>query len=191
MRDSDADLCFPDRAAWRTWLEENHAQPEAVWVVINKKATPPPGLHYEEAVLEALCFGWIDGTLNRIDDLVYALRFSPRRRDSVWSASNLARVEALIEQCLMMPAGAAAIEAAKASGQWEAALVREKVDVVPPDLESALVTALGTVDGYLALAPSRRKQLLHWLATAKRPATRARRVGSIVDEVRGPVDTDG
>ena len=191
MRDASKDVRFPDRVAWRAWLSEHHRQPEAVWVVINKKATPPPGLRYEDAVLEALCFGWIDGTLNRIDDRVYALRFSIRRRNSVWSASNLARVEMLIEQGLMMSPGLAAIEAAKASGQWDAALAREKVDVIPPDLEAALVTALGTVDGYLALSPSRRKQLIHWLATAKRPATRARRVVSIVDEARDPVSRDG
>lgn len=178
-------LRFYGRAAWRAWLQKHHAQPDAVWVLINKKHTPPPGLAYEDAVEEALCFGWIDSILNTMDAQTYALRFSPRRVNSIWSQSNKMRVARLIRDGVMMPPGVAAIEQAKASGQWEAATEREQVDVIPPDLEAALAPHEGAVAAYLALKPSRRKQFLHWLFSAKRPETRARRIAKIVAEVTG------
>ena len=118
MTDAKIRLRFYNRAAWRAWLQTNHAQPDAVWVVINKKATPAPGLTYEAAVEEALCFGWIDSTLNKVDDRVYGLRFSPRRPNSVWSQSNKDRVARLLRDGLMAPAGLAQVENAKANGQW-------------------------------------------------------------------------
>ncbi|MBN1246994.1 MAG: YdeI/OmpD-associated family protein [Anaerolineae bacterium] len=182
MTEASMRLRFHDRASWRAWLQTNHRQSDSVWVVINKKATPAPGLPYEDAVEEALCFGWIDSTLNTMDDRTYALRFSPRRANSIWSESNKARVARLIADGLMAPSGFAAIEEGKANGQWDAVAEREDVDTVPPDLEAALAVREGAVDAYATLSPSRRKQLLYWLASAKRPETRARRIEQIVAE---------
>jgi len=180
---SDTVLEFAHVGAWRAWLAEHYAQQESVWVAITGKGVEPAALGYGDAVEEALCFGWIDSTLHRIDDRTYALRFSPRRPGSIWAESNRRRVANLIREGRMAASGLAAIGAAKVNGQWEAASRRERVDEIPPDLESALVSQVGSVDGYLALRPSRRKQLLYWLDSAKRSATRGKRVQAVVDEV--------
>jgi uncharacterized protein YdeI (YjbR/CyaY-like superfamily) len=176
-------LTFSGRASWRSWLLEHHSESDSVWVLINKKRAPPPGLYYDEAVEEALCFGWIDSTLNPLDERCYRLRFGARRPDSLWSAANQERVAKLAEEGLMTEAGAAAVIEAKANGQWAAAIRREQVDVIPPDLESALSEHDGAVAGYLRVRASRRKQWLYWLQSARRPRTRARRIAAIVDEV--------
>ena len=176
-------LDFPHAGAWRTWLAAHHARQDSVWVVITKKGVEPAALQLGDAVEEALCFGWTDSTLHRADDRSYALRFSPRRPNSIWSESNKRRVAVLAREGRMAAPGLAAIEIAKANGQWEAASRRERVDEIPPDLESALVFQVGDVVRYLALRASRRKQLLYWLDSAKRAATRAKRIQAIVDEV--------
>jgi uncharacterized protein YdeI (YjbR/CyaY-like superfamily) len=165
-------------------LALHHAQRESVYLVIAKEGAEPPGLSYEAAVEEAVCFGWIDGKARSLDDRSFLLLFSPRRRDSVWSLSNIERVRKLTSAGRMAEAGLAAVEGAKASGQWAAAMRRELVDVIPEDLEAALSEVEGARAAYLAITPSRRKQLLGLLGTAKRPETRARRVRAIVDEVR-------
>ena len=184
MTDADDVLTFLDASLWRAWLEKYHSQQDSVWVVITKKGVEPGALQLGDAVEEALCFGWIDSTLHRIDDRSYALRFSPRRPNSIWSESNKRRVAMLAREGRMAAPGLAAIEAAEANGQWEAASRRERVDDIPSDLESALVSRVGSVDDYLALRASRRKQLLYWLDSAKRPATRAKRIQAIIDEVQ-------
>ena len=112
---------FASRDDWRAWLEENHATALEIWLVHYKKHTGKPGLTLEEAVEEALCFGWIDGVLKLIDDEKYALRFSPRKKGSVWSETNKRRVAKLIRQGHMTEAGLAKVREAKANGQWQAA----------------------------------------------------------------------
>ena len=96
MSDDTPTSFAPDRAAWRAWLAEHHATTPAIWLVMLKKHVPEPSVRLDEAVEEALCFGWIDGRLRRIDERSHMLRFSPRRPGSVWAASNKARVEKLI-----------------------------------------------------------------------------------------------
>jgi uncharacterized protein YdeI (YjbR/CyaY-like superfamily) len=176
-------LEFSDRDQWRSWLEANHAQAAEAWLVHHKKGFQEGTLTLPEAVEEALCYGWIDSTLRRIDERRYALRYSPRRRNSVWSQSNKRRVQRLIREERMTPAGLAAVAQAKESGQWEAAARREQVDVLPPELEEALSGRAGARDAYLTLPASRRKQLIHWIVTAKRPATKRRRIEAILQEV--------
>jgi uncharacterized protein YdeI (YjbR/CyaY-like superfamily) len=134
-------------------------------------------------VEEALCFGWIDGKLKSLDAEKYALRFTPRRPNSVWSISNIRRVERLIKEGLMTQAGWEKIADARQSGQWDAAIKREQTDVIPPDLAKALRRKKGAIAAYRSLTDSRKKQLLHWLFTAKRPETRQRRIEAIVREV--------
>ncbi len=111
----------PTREVWRTWLAEHHATSAEIWLVFGKKGSGVQTVSLEEAVEEAVCFGWIDSRLKRIDDRTHALRFSPRKPKSVWSQSNKDRVERLIAQGRMTPAGLAAVVAAKASGRWDAA----------------------------------------------------------------------
>ena len=177
-------LEFRSAAEWRDWLVLHHAQHESVCLVLAKKGAEPPGLSYEAAVQEAVCFGWIDAQGRRLDNRSFLLVFSPRRAGSVWSVSNIERVRALTQAGKMAAPGLAAVEAGKSSGQWDAALRREQVDVIPEDLEAALLELPGAREAYLAITPSRRKQLLGLLDAAKRPETRIRRIQAIVNEVR-------
>jgi uncharacterized protein YdeI (YjbR/CyaY-like superfamily) len=178
-------LEFADRNQWRQWLEDHHGEEDEVWLVHYKKGFKESTLRLGDAVEEALCFGWIDGLLRSLDERRYVLRYTPRRRDSVWSMSNIERAERLIREGRMTQAGLEAIAEAKENGQWEAAIRREQVDVIPPDLEEALRQVEGAVAAYRALPASRKKQFIYWLQTAKRPATKQRRIEKIVEEVVG------
>jgi uncharacterized protein YdeI (YjbR/CyaY-like superfamily) len=175
-------LDFPDREAWRDWLEEHHDSETQAWVVHQKKASTQPGLRYDEGVEEALCFGWIDGVMRRIDDLTFMQRYSPRKPKSVWSASNVERVERLIAEGRMTPAGLALVEEAKRSGWWEApASNREPMDP-PPELEGALREA-GLWERFEGLSNTRRNRFVWMVEDAKRPATREKRVQQILHEL--------
>jgi uncharacterized protein YdeI (YjbR/CyaY-like superfamily) len=125
------------RKAWRNWLERNAASSKGVWLVYAKKHSGLPSLTYNDAVEEALCFGWIDSRVNPIDDSFYKQVFTPRKRASAWSALNKSRVERLLAAGLMMPAGLAAVDAAKDSGTWDAGKHVEELNI-PPDLEKAI-----------------------------------------------------
>src|SRR3954467_6447493 len=107
------------RQAWRNWLEQHHASSTGVWVMYAKKQSGLPSLTYNDAVEEALCFGWIDSKINPIDDDFYMQVFTPRKAKSAWSALNKTRVERLLAAGLMSAAGLATIEAAKDSGAWD------------------------------------------------------------------------
>lgn len=172
-----------DRAAWRAWLAQHHASALEVWLLLHKK--PYGGMSMNEAVEEALCFGWVDNVEKRFDEKRYALRFAPRKRNSVWSVSNIERVERLIASGQMTEAGMARVEEAKASGAWQAALERERVDLLPDDLVQALQAREGAYAAYETLSPSRKKQYLYSLQSAKRPETRQNRIRKIVNEVLG------
>jgi uncharacterized protein YdeI (YjbR/CyaY-like superfamily) len=185
VTDSRSLLTFPDRAAWRNWLEPNHLHAQEAWLVLKKKRAEGASLSLDEAVREALCFGWIDGRLKSLDQDRYSLRFSPRKPNSVWSISNVRRVGELIGDGLMMEAGLQKVAEGRLSGQWEAAVRREQVDLIPADLAKALRRRKGAIGTYRNLAPSRRKQMLHWLMTSKRPETREMRIEAIVEEVAG------
>ena len=168
-----------DRAAWRRWLKRHHARDGGVWLVIHKKGSRSGSLAYEDAVLEALCFGWIDSTANRLDDERYKLWLAPRKPKGVWSAINKERVARLTEDGLMQPAGLAAIEVAKANGAWTA-LDRSDALVMPEDLAEALAAEPDAARHFEAFPPSTKKQVYFWIENAKRPATRAKRVTETV-----------
>ncbi|MBX7236434.1 MAG: YdeI/OmpD-associated family protein [Caldilineales bacterium] len=163
------------RAEWRQWLAEHHAETEGVWLVSYKRATGQPRLEYEEAVEEALCFGWIDSTLNVLDAERSRLWFAPRRAGSIWSRSNKERVERLIQAGAMTPAGLAKIEAAKKSGAWTALDELETL-TIPPDLAAALAAYEPARLHFDAFPRSARLAILAWIASAKKPETRARRI---------------
>jgi uncharacterized protein YdeI (YjbR/CyaY-like superfamily) len=115
------EVLVPGAAGWRDWLRERHADAPGAWLVLHRKGGSVTALTYEDAVLEALCFGWIDGQARRRDDESTFIRMTPRRPRSGWSASNVARVARLEADGRMQPAGRAAVEAAKADGRWERA----------------------------------------------------------------------
>jgi uncharacterized protein YdeI (YjbR/CyaY-like superfamily) len=176
-------LEFADRNEWRAWLTGNHATETEAWLILYKKRYADLGLTLGDAVEEALCFGWIDGTLRSMDETRYALRYSPRTRDSIWSMSNIKRVERLLAAGRMTEAGMQKVAEAKENGQWQAAIRREQVDVIPEALEAALRNAQGALAAYQALPDSRKKRYIYWLQTAKREETKQRRIRKIVEEL--------
>lgn len=169
----------PDRAAWRRWLAERHEQREAIWLVFHKRSSDGTSPSYEEAVEEALCFGWIDSTVNRLDERRTLQLFAPRKPRSAWSLSNKERVARLERDGLLAPAGIAAIEAAKENGSWSAFDDVERL-VEPPDLAAALDASPAARESWNGFSPSSRKAILRWLVSAKRPQTRAKRVEQTV-----------
>ncbi len=180
MRTQDTPLYFITRDAWRAWLEANHATAQEVWLVLYKKHTGRPGLSLEEAVEEALCFGWIDGVLKPIDEEKFALRYSPRRKGSIWSQINKRRVGKLIKQGKMTEAGLAKVREAKANGEWRKATQREDIADIPADLKTALKTDPPTWRNFERLAPSQKRQFIYWITSAKADRTRQRRIQETV-----------
>ncbi|MEI7744028.1 MAG: YdeI/OmpD-associated family protein [Chloroflexota bacterium] len=166
-----------DRAAWRAWLEANHATVRGVWLV-TWRAGFGPVLAYEDAVEEALCFGWVDGQAGRVDDQHRKLYVARRNPRSSWARSNRERVERLTAAGLMAEAGLAAVERARADGTWTMLEDAENL-VVPPDLAAALAAVPAADEGWSACSPSGRRMLLEWIRQAKRPETRATRIGTI------------
>jgi uncharacterized protein YdeI (YjbR/CyaY-like superfamily) len=175
------ELLVPDAAAWRHWLEDNHAASAGAWVVLAKKGTTEPtSLSYDEALAEAACYGWIDGQLGRRDEATYRQRFTPRRVRSAWSANNVALVERLIAEGRMRPGGLAAMERAKADGRWEAAYAGSAAIEVPADLAQALAADPVAQAAFDRLNRSNRYAVLYRVTTAASPQTRARRVRQLV-----------
>lgn len=163
------------RAEWRAWLEQNHTRTQGVWLISYKKVTGKPRFEYDEAVEEALCFGWIDSKPNKLDEERSLLWFAPRKRGTGWSKLNKERVERLIEQGLMMPAGLAKVEAAKEDGSWNALDAIEALEI-PPDLEEALTAYSEAKQNFEAFPRSAKRGILEWIVSAKKPETRAKRV---------------
>lgn len=171
------------REQWRAWLEAHHASSPGVWLAIGKKGNSRTTLTYDGAVEEALCFGWIDSTVRRLDDERYQQLLTPRKPSSMWSRSNKERVERLLAEGCMTPAGLAAIQAAKANGSWET-LTEIDALTVPDDLAAALAATPGAAEGFSALAASQRKMALYWVGAAKRSETRAARIERVVAAAR-------
>jgi len=170
-----------DREELRAWLARNATTSTGVRLAVGKKDGTATHLTYDDAVEEALSFGWIDSTAGRLDDDRYTITFTPRKPRSGWSRSNKARVEQLVAQGRMAPPGLAAIEAAKASGAWTALDEVEDL-VVPEDLAAALAQNPAADAFWRTLGPSARKIALFRIASAKRPETRARRIAETVAE---------
>ena len=169
-----------DRMVWRAWLEANGETEAAVWLVYFKKGSGQPSITWDEAVEEALCFGWIDSKAKPIDDRTYMQYFTPRKPKSVWSRVNKERLERLTAAGLMREAGLRAIETAKANGSWTS-LDEVEALIVPDDLASAFAAVSGAEDGFAGLSRTTRRNTLQWIASAKRPETRARRIAATVD----------
>jgi uncharacterized protein YdeI (YjbR/CyaY-like superfamily) len=170
------------RAAWRSWLEAHHAGASGVWLVFAKKHTGFPTVSYNEAVEEALCFGWIDSIMHPVDDRFYKQLFTPRKSKSAWSQSNKDRVERLRAAGLMTAAGEAAVAGAKESGAWDKLSAVEALEI-PPDLQKALSESRTAKKNWQAFTPSQRKQFLYWLRDAKREPTRVERIAQIIELV--------
>lgn len=180
LLDDAPEVSADDRATWRAWLEAHHATARGVWLVTWRPSSGRASLAYEVAVEEALCFGWVDGTGGRVDADRGKQYFAPRKPHSPWAATNKARVDRLIHEGRMAPAGLAAIARAKANGSWELLDSAERLEV-PPDLVEALEARPPAALNFAAFPPSARKMLLTWVALAVRPETRALRTREIAE----------
>ncbi len=173
-------LAFPDQAAFEGWLEAEHLTAPGLYVKLAKKSAGVPSVNWEGMVEVLLCFGWIDGRANRLDDHYYLQRITPRRPRSVWSRKNVATVERLIAEGRMRPAGLAAVEAAKADGRWERAYAGPATITVPDDLTAALDAEPAARAAFDALDGQNRYAVLWRVHTAGTPATRAKRIAAAV-----------
>jgi uncharacterized protein YdeI (YjbR/CyaY-like superfamily) len=170
-----------DLAAWRAWLAANCDTARGVWVVSWRSSSGRDRIAYADLVEEALCFGWIDSTVNKLDDERGMQLMTPRKPKSGWTRLNRRRVEALEEQGRMTAAGRRAVEAAKANGWWT---IYDAADdlVEPDDLAAALDATPAARAAWDAFPPSPRKQMLWWVISAGRPQTRASRITKVVAE---------
>ncbi len=176
------ELVVADRRAWARWLAAHHAGPTGVWLVLAKGgATKPTALTHDEALEEALCYGWIDGQVQRQDAVSYRQRFTPRRRRSAWSKRNVGIVERLTDEGRMEPAGLRQVDEAKADGRWESAYAgAATIEVLPGDLAAALAANPRARAMFELLTSQNRYAVLYRIGTAKRAETRARRVATFV-----------
>ncbi|MFN2138231.1 MAG: YdeI/OmpD-associated family protein [Candidatus Promineifilaceae bacterium] len=163
------------RAQWRAWLAANHGREDGVWLVRFKKHTGDKYVSYDDAVEEALCFGWVDSLPRKLDADRSMLWMAPRRPGSNWSAANKERVERLAADGWMAPAGLAKVEAAQADGTWNALDSVDKLEV-PGDLAAAFERYPGSAVNFEAFPASTRRAILEWILSAKRPATREKRI---------------
>jgi uncharacterized protein YdeI (YjbR/CyaY-like superfamily) len=176
MPDAPENSTHPkNRAEWRKWLEKNHTRKDGVWLVSYKKAAGKPRVEYDEAVEEALCFGWIDSKGGKVDDERTMLWMSPRKAGSGWSKPNKERIERMVAEGKMTPAGLEKIEAAKKDGSWTALDAVEALEV-PDDLAKAFDGYADARTNFDAFPRSAKRAILEWISNARKPETRAKRV---------------
>lgn len=174
-------LEFPTQQQWRDWLRENHAVARGVWLKLAKRGAPRPTVTYAEAVEAALCFGWIDGQVGRLDEHFYRQRFTPRGRRSRWSEINRRKAGELIERGLMEPAGLAEVERAQQDGRWETAYASPSRAVPPQDFLRALAARPEAEEFFATLSSANRYAVIYRIEEAKREETRARRIAKYVE----------
>lgn len=170
----------PNRQSWRDWLAKNHLTSPGIWLIYYKVKSGKPSIQYSEAVKEALCFGWIDSKVKSLDEDSYKQIFTPRKPKSVWSKLNKQYIEELIEQNLMTEAGLAKIEAAKQDSSWTA-LDEIEALMIPPDLRCALANHPTANRNFETFSNTAKKNILSWIASAKRPETRSKRIEQTID----------
>jgi uncharacterized protein YdeI (YjbR/CyaY-like superfamily) len=173
-------LPFASPSEWQQWLEDNHAVSEGVWIKMAKKDAPIESVRYPEVLESALCFGWIDGRREALDERYFLQRYTPRRSRSRWSRINREKAERLIADGKMRPAGLAEVERAKADGRWEAAYEGQRSSTVPDDLQRELDAHPRAKAFFAELNSQNRYAILYRLQDAKKPETRARRLATFV-----------
>ncbi len=174
------------RAAWRAWLQENHASEREVWLVYSKRHTGEPRVEYDDAVEEALCFGWIDSIVRRLDEDRYAQKFTPRRPGSQWSEPNRKRYAKLLAAGLLAPAGLQnAPGEVSPPSKAERGERKAQADHLPVYLEEGLRRDPAAWAAFERLAPSHRRSYVLWIDSAKKDETRQRRIAEAIARLRG------
>lgn len=172
---------FTTEQKWREWLERNHHTSRGLWLRIYKKNAGKRGVTYDEALDEALCFGWIDGQMKSHDQISYVQKFTPRRPRSTWSKRNREHIARLIKAKRMTPAGLREVAAAKKDGRWIAAYDSQKNMSLPEDFMKALKGDKKAYDFFMTLNKANKYAIAWRLQTALKPETRARRMNSLLE----------
>jgi uncharacterized protein YdeI (YjbR/CyaY-like superfamily) len=172
-----------NRRDWRAWLRKNHDSKKEIWMVFYKKHTGKPGISYDAAVEEALCFGWIDSIVKKMDEEKFVRKFTPRKSKSRWSELNKKRARKMIDEGKMVETGLGRIRDAKESGEWFKSDLRgsrsEELKV-PPYFKKALEVNAKARKNFNNLAQSYRRHFIGWVSSAKREETRKRRLQEAV-----------
>ena len=179
-KDGKPVLAFASQAEWEAWLDAEHASSDGVWVKFAKKGSGVETVVYAEALEVALCYGWIDSQVARLDERFYLQKFTPRRSRSKWSRINRDKIEELTKQGRMKPAGLEQVDLAKADGRWEAAYASPANVEIPDDLQAALGASPKAAEFWAGLSKSNRYAIVFQLEDAKKPETRARRLEKFV-----------
>jgi uncharacterized protein YdeI (YjbR/CyaY-like superfamily) len=169
---------------WHDWLSQHHRTASGVWLKIRKVGSTQAGVTLAEAVGEAICFGWIDSKMLSLDDNSFILRFSSRKADSIWSLNNRTRAERLLAEGRMAPAGLQTIQAAQASGSWQAAYTSLEKPVIPDDLAAALEAEPDACRHFETWSNSDKLQVTVWIGQARQPRTRIKRIRDTVNWAR-------
>ena len=172
---------FETPEQFRAWLEEHHESESELLVGFYKKGSGRPSITWPESVEQALCFGWIDGVRRSLGDDAYSIRFTPRKRTSNWSLVNVAKVEELTQRGMLAPAGLRAYEARSPERTGVYSSERSEPAVLPPEFESRLRSHAAAAAWFDSRPPGYRKTAIHWVVSAKREDTRARRLQQLID----------
>jgi uncharacterized protein YdeI (YjbR/CyaY-like superfamily) len=180
---SSQELHVTNIAEWRAWLKRNHDVEKEVWLVFYKKHTGKPNISYDDAVGEALCFGWIDSIIKRIDEDRFARKFTPRKINSKWSKLNKDRAERMIREGRMTKPGLVQINEAKKSGKWFAKVLPTKEIEVPQFMRQALAANQKALRNFGNLAKSYKRQYIGWVMSAKKEDTKRKRLAEVVEHL--------
>jgi uncharacterized protein YdeI (YjbR/CyaY-like superfamily) len=175
---------FKTQAAWEKWLAKNHDKSPGVWMRFYKKASGVKSMNYDQALDEALCYGWIDGQTNKYDDVSWVQRFTPRRPRSIWSKRNVGHVDRLTKAGKMRPSGQAQIDAAKADGRWSVAYDSHSTMEIPEDFLKALAKNKKALAFFESLNKANLYSIVFRLQTAKKPETREKRMKQILEMMK-------
>lgn len=179
MSSKNEETYYPkSRSDWRRWLVKNHETKKSVWLLFYNKKSEKQSISWSDAVDEALCFGWIDSKKQKVDEFSYRQYYSKRKPDSTWSKINKEKVDQLIENGLMTKSGLKSIEVAKQNGSWTILDDIEEL-IIPKDLKKALESYKNAFEYFDSQSKSSKKMLLYWVASAKRPETRQKRIEEI------------
>jgi uncharacterized protein YdeI (YjbR/CyaY-like superfamily) len=179
-KDLSTELYVTNRDEWREWLRKNHDSAKYVWLIYYKQHTRKPSISYEDSVEEAICFGWIDGVIKRVDNERCARKFMPRKSKSRWSESNKKRAEKMMRMGRMTEAGMSRIKEAKESGEWFKQPVFRKALVIPAFMQEALAKNRKALAYFNELADSYKRQYVGWISNAKRDETRNKRLAEAI-----------
>jgi uncharacterized protein YdeI (YjbR/CyaY-like superfamily) len=184
MKTNFPQLFFADRNELHSWLQKNHSRSKGIWLIYFKKHTGKPTVSYDEAVEEALCFGWIDSTVKKLDEERYMQKFTPRKDDSNWSELNRKRVEKLIRNKKMDFSGLEKIRIAKQNGKWKEVELSKKEFVLTEEIIQLIKIKPKAYQFYQSLSPALTRQYTAWIMSAAKPETRIRRANKLIESLQ-------